>query len=259
MNIILDTKSKIYKKSIHDIEKVKLERSFGFAVKLSILQKYGISVEDILGQSHQEIVIDAEFDRLDYWIEQQIDQEKLKLNELNRLHITVQAKRHDAEEQLQYFEKLKISVILVSGHQDYLTEDEKKRSGIKLIANFYQKYSCISYLGVSASSHKKLNKILDYRIKDHLVLELYGEHKLTESSLWIYWAGSELSVEARNYIDRRRQNGQALSYFQVLSLYFVQSQIKIGTYTQTRTLFVYLDVFNKDEFFKTMKEFDNSK
>lgn len=259
MNIILDTKSKIYKKSIHDVEKVKLEGSFGFAVKLSILQKYGITVEDILEQSHQEIVIDAEFDRLDHWIEQQLKLGKLKQDDLKRLHITVQAKRYDAEEQLHYFEQRKISIVLVAGHQDYLRHDEKKRSGIKLIAKYYQKYKNISYLGISASSHLKLNQILNYRIKDRLVLELYGEHKLDQSSLWVYWAGSELSIEARNYIDRRRQNGQELSYIQVLSLYFIQDHIKIGNYTKSRTLFVYLDVFNKDEFFNNMKEFDNSK
>lgn len=259
MNIILDTKSKIYKKSIYDVEKVKLEGSFGFAVKLSILQKYGISVEDILEQSHQEIVIDAEFNRLDHWIEQQLKLGKLKQDDLKRLHITVQAKRYDAEEQLHYFENLKISVVLVAGHQDYLRVDEKKRSIINSIAKFYQKFSCISYLGVSALTHQKLNTILDYRIKDDVILELYGEHKLNQSSLWVYWAGSELSTEARGYVERRRQNGQSLSYIQVLSLYFVQSHIKIGTYTQARTLFVYLDVFNKDEFFKTMKNFDNSK
>ncbi|MCE7734134.1 MAG: hypothetical protein GPJ54_04590 [Candidatus Heimdallarchaeota archaeon] len=259
MNIILDTKSKIYKKSIHEVEKVKLEGSFGFALKLSILQKYGISVEDILEQSYQEIVIDAEFDRLDHWVDQQLQLENLKEEDLKRLHITVQAKRYDAEEQLQYFEDRKISVVLVAGHQDYLRQEEKKRSGIKLIAKFYQKYTSITYLGISSNTHEKLNKILNYRIKDRIVLELYGEHKLNQSSLWVYWAGSELSNEARSYIDRRRQNGQELSYVQVLSLYFIQDHFKIATYTQNRTLFVYLDVFNKDEFFKNMKDFDKSK
>ncbi|MFV2014280.1 MAG: hypothetical protein ACC656_02540 [Candidatus Heimdallarchaeota archaeon] len=258
MNIILDAKSKTFKKSQHQAEKTDLEKSFGFAVKLSTLEIYGISIIDILKQSNQDIIIDAEFAPLDYWLKRQMQLGNITQDDLKRLLFTVQAKRYDAEEQLQYFEQQNISVVLVVGHRNYLRDNEKSRPGIKLIAEFYQKYSCISYLGISAKTHEKLNKILGFRISDQTILELYGDHKLTQSSLWVYWVGSELSSEARSYIERRAQNGPDLSFIQVLGLYFIRSRIKIETYRETRTLFIYLDVFNKDSYFKTMKDLEST-
>ncbi|OLS23756.1 MAG: hypothetical protein HeimC2_24950, partial [Candidatus Heimdallarchaeota archaeon LC_2] len=57
MNIILDTKSRIYKQTAIEIKEKSIEKTFGFAIKLSILDKYGISISSILQNTEKEIVI----------------------------------------------------------------------------------------------------------------------------------------------------------------------------------------------------------
>ena len=98
MNIILDTKSRIYKQTAHEIKNKSNEKTFGFALKLSVLDKYGISISSILANSNHEIVIDAEYQRLDHWLTDQLEIGNIKDKDLKRLIITVQAKRMDAED-----------------------------------------------------------------------------------------------------------------------------------------------------------------
>lgn len=254
MNIILDTKSRIYKQTIIKDKQNSNDRTFGFAVKLSVLKKYDISINSILENTYQEIVIDAEYNRLDHWLMNQLDLGNILLNDLNRLLITVQAKRIDARDQLINLRKLNVSVILVAGHSEYLKDDEKKNSGVFQIANFYQEFSNIRYLGISANAHKKLNQILDLQIQDDKILELYGAHKLTQSSLWIYWVGTEISDEARLYINRRKHNGENLSFIKIKGIYCIQSTAQLEEYSTSRSIYTYMDVIGKTEFINSIKE-----
>lgn len=254
MNIILDTKSRIYKQTAIEIKEKNIEKTFGFAIKLSILDKYGISISSILQNTEKEIVIDAEYQRLDTWLTSQLDAGLIKVGDLNRLIITVQAKRIDSEDQLNVLRDLNVSVILVTGHKSYLKVNEIIRSGVNLVAKYYQKYSNIRYLGISAILHDKLNNLLDYRIQDNKILELYGDHKLMNSSLWIYYVGNEISDEARNYVNRRSNNGQKLSFIEILSIYCVQNQSSLDLFNDTRSIYVYLDVINKNNLFETIKD-----
>jgi hypothetical protein len=254
VNIILDTKSRTYKKTTHKIEEKSNEKIFGFAVKLSTLDKYQISMSTVLKGTNNIIIIDAEFERLDHWVINQLKLGIMNSDDLKRVLITVQAKRIDANDQLNNLEKIGIRVVLVSGHQDYLSQEEISRPGVELLATYYQKYNNIEYLGISAKVHKKLSKKLDYRINDNVVLELYGEHKLMKSGLWAYFGGTELSIEAKNYLNRRKENGKDLSFIKILSLYFIQSKSQLKYYNETRSIFVCLDIINKKKYIETLKE-----
>ncbi len=254
MNIILDAKSRTYKQTTNSVKHKSVDKIFGFAIKLSILEKYGISITSILKETNQEIIIDAEYNRLDHWLIDQLTLGSIQSKDLNRLLITVQAKRIDAENQLINLSKLDVSIVLVTGHKDYLKANEETRSGVKLVSKYYQKYSNIRYLGISALLHDKLNTLLNYRIQDNIVLELYGDHKLTESSLWVYWVGTEISDEARNYINRRRQNGEKVSFLKVMELYCIQNKSQLESYNVSRSIYVYLDVVNQVNLLNSMKE-----
>ena len=57
ITMFTNTKSRIYKQTAIEIKEKSIEKTFGFAIKLSILDKYGISISSILQNTEKEIVI----------------------------------------------------------------------------------------------------------------------------------------------------------------------------------------------------------
>jgi hypothetical protein len=257
VNIILDAKSRIYKKSIHKIEEKSNETEFGFAIKLSTLNNHQISISKVLEETERTIIIDAEYKRLDQWLQHKVETGVIQNKHLDRILITVQAKRFDAESQLTNLERMRINVVLVSGHGKYLSKKERQRSAVKLLAEYYQKYANISYLGISAKMHEKLSNELDYRINDSVVLELYGDHKLMKSGLWAYFGRKELSDEAKEYVLRRKLSMDSSSFFKTLSQYIIQSETQLRYYNKQRSVFIYLDILSEAKFIELMKEFNS--
>ena len=99
----------------------------GIVVKLSILERYNIGIEKILKQSNLEIIIDAEYQRLDHWLEGKLFDGLIKTNDLARLTLTIQIKRSDAMMQyinLKKYIDLGLTLVIVGGHASYLEGKE---------------------------------------------------------------------------------------------------------------------------------------
>ncbi len=85
----------------------------GIAVKLSTLSKNEISLKDVLLHWSQSIIIDAEYERLDHWVEESLENGDLSKSDIARIIVTVQIRREDAFDQLKYFHNRGIRVVLV--------------------------------------------------------------------------------------------------------------------------------------------------
>lgn len=200
MNIILDAQNQSQTKSFDQNIFTNVK---GIAIKLTELKKNGITLKDCLSGHDLNILIDAEFDRLDFFIESQRTQNLLKDIELSRLIVTVQARRSDADAQLMYFQENNISVILVAGNRAYISGNGQKTSISQLMVAYFRNYSCIQYLGVGGKLLANIEKHLGHTLSEDKIIELFGEYELDNSSLWAFVYQDSTSRALTEYVNRR--------------------------------------------------------
>ena len=243
MNIILDTQNQIQTKSFDQNIFANVK---GIAIKLTELKNNGITLKDCLVGHDLKILIDAEFDRLDLFIQSQRNQNQLGEIELSRLIVTVQARRSDAEDQLIYFQKNNISVILVAGNKAYMRDNQQKTSVSHLMVTYFRRYSCIQYLGVGGKLLANMEKHLGNTISGDKIMELFGEYERQNSALWIFVYQDKNSQALKEYVNRRRTRD-------------VEHEVNIERYSigihriedlnmSSRHFYLYLDFKTQDQF-----------
>ena len=176
----------------------------GIAVKLSLLERYGINLFSILNSTTMNIIVDAEHERLDHWFELEIANKSIKISDLSRISLTVQIKRDDAIDQYLNLRKwidLGLSLVIVAGHTSYLKGKATFQGNLLNRFVTFSTFEGIKYFGISATLCKK---ITSYGIDlSNKVLELQGYQKLRSSAVWIYYTGLNVSIEAQEYLKRR--------------------------------------------------------
>lgn len=229
----------------HDnIEQDAIVHKLNIAFKLSQFEATGISIVEILKNTKNDILIDVEATRLDKWLLELLDQKKINKGELERLVITVQAKRLDAEEQLGILHKLGARVSLVAGNNAYLTIQEQERNGFELISKYVRYFKNIHYLGVSGNAFDILTRKYNLKFSSSNVMELLGYHSLAKSALWVFFTNGKQSLEIENYVSRRKHeknnNGSSLEII-------IETKKQLDVYRSRRDLFVYLNFANSQE------------
>ncbi len=217
----------------------------GIALKLSIMEKHGISIGEILNLYHKSILIDAENERLDNWLKSKINFGELNIASLSQLIFTVQVKRSDAFEQLQYFYKIGAKVMLVAGNESYLVNNEKSSISSKLMIEFIKKFDNIVMLGINNRIRKKIEKYFDFLLDDSKIVELYGYQNMKNTNLWIFYTSDKLSEEAGNYLERRSSSGK--------SKFLVDNAQDLVYLSYMHKLILFLDIINKTEYLEKIE------
>ncbi|MDH5646634.1 MAG: hypothetical protein OEZ01_11535, partial [Candidatus Heimdallarchaeota archaeon] len=130
MNVFLDNKNKINSNNENQFNEFCMidhhrilininefnDSIIGFAIKLSICEKYNITIERILEKIRsKKLLLDAEDINLAEWFKQNLH----LLNYLEKLVFTIQLKRDDAFTQIDYFSSINAKILIVSGNQKY--------------------------------------------------------------------------------------------------------------------------------------------
>lgn len=234
---------------IEDQYKSIRENVRGIAVKLSTLNNVQISIRDIFHHWNRTIIIDAEYNRLDHWLSVSLDNNILCNSDLARMLVTVQIRREDAFEQLDFFKELGIGVILVAGHRSYINNQIKNMSVEDAMVEAIRKYDNIIYFGITPKLKKKIEYKLNRGLISSKILELLGSHQLINSSLWSYYVGDTLSMDATSYLARRKDNKQ--------NKYFINSLEHLSKICKDNSIYLYVDILSKSDYLDKIQEIDN--
>lgn len=226
------------------------KRIKGICIKLSVLDKYNIDIMDILKLTKFDIIIDAEFDGLDKWIETN----QIELNAyFNRLILTVQILRKDALNQIDIIDKIgklqyvngnfnklrnsRLRILLVKGNSAYSTDYLVNLNAHETFAYYLKKFNNIILLGIGKETKSKIEVLLNYKIHSRNILELLGYNQIQESNVWSYLIFDKKSVEADSYIKRRNlKNNEDKNKF------ILQDSVNFRNLLLNHKLFVYIDI-----------------
>ena len=221
----------------------------GIAVKLSTLSKNEISLKDVLLHWSQSIIIDAEYERLDHWVEESLENGDLSKSDIARIIVTVQIRREDAFDQLKYFHNRGIRVVLVAGNNSYFNKEIRGYKVAKEMTEVIESFDNIIFLGIGYHMKKKIEFLLNKEIIDSKILELLGNQKLNNSALWSYYVGDKLSKEATSYLKRRSNNEQ--------ENYFINSLDQLLHLCRTYSIYLYIDIISKKDYLRKIMEMDH--
>lgn len=203
------------------------------AIKLSVLETKKITITEVLNHFEGEILIDAEFIRLDHWILDQLAIQAITSNSLNRIILTVQAKRADSVEQVRCLQNLGIRVVLVRGNAKYLEGVQQVKNAFSQIATIWREFDNVVHLGIGDKLSKTLQQRYQLNLENHDRLGLYGEE--ISSIMWIYYSRGQLSEEGERFLARRKGNGGN----------YITNDL---TTIIAQKLFVYVDVLDRYSF-----------
>ena len=171
--------------------------TFHFAIKLSVITEELLLT---LLEADVRIIVDAEYDRLDHWV-QSLDVSREKLE---KMIYTVQVSRKDAEDQVDYFQREGLDVLLVRGHPAYIKEADWS---ISKLSRMWDTYSCTKLLGITKYVRDRMRTSRVVRDRD--VLELLGYQRIKGSKLYTFLAlDGVLSDAAVSYLERRSGDGR---------------------------------------------------
>lgn len=220
----------------------------GIAVKLSTLSNNEISLKEVLLHWGSTIIIDAEYDRLDHWVKESLENGELSKSDLARIIVTVQIRREDAFDQLKYFHILGIKVVLVAGHNSYFNKEIRGYKVAKEMTEVNESFDNIIFLGIGYHMKKKIEFLLNQEIIDTKILELLGNQKLNNSALWSYYVGDKLSKEATSYLKRRSNKKQ--------ENYFIRSLDQLLYLCRAHSIYLYVDIISKNDYLRKIIEID---
>lgn len=251
MNTFQDTGSdtKYTMTDLEDQFKSIREKVGGIAVKLSSLNNVQISIKEILRHWSRTVIIDAEYERLDYWVKKSLENGDLSKSDLARINVTVQIRREDAFDQLKYFKELDIGVILVTGHKSYFNNQWNEINILDRMVEAIRRYENIIFLGIGSLMKSKIEYKLNQGLLSSKILELLGKQELTNSALWSYYVGDKLSEEATSYL-KRRTNYKA-------DTYLIHSLEHLSNLCQYHSVYLYIDIISKSEYLDKIMEIDN--
>jgi len=210
----------------------------GFAIKLSICEKYNITIERILEKIRsKKLLLDAEDINLAEWFKQNLH----LLNYLEKLVFTIQLKRDDAFTQIDYFSSINAKILIVSGNQKYLQRHERLKKYSVLIRKIIQNYD---YNGLISISYSLREKLLDLNINQSQIMELYGDHELKNSVVWTFFVAKSKSEEVRAYQNRRSK---------VFKNYIVQTQNQFEQLVLNHKIYIYLDIICLFHFYQNLE------
>ena len=223
-----------YQESIN----TKLQKIKGFAIKTTHLNELSLDITHILYSTKLQIVVDAEYERLDHWLRRQLQSGRIKIHDLSRIMITVQIKRDDAIQQIQNLTELGVKIILVMGNDAYLKAHEIKRNVINRFIELMG-LNGVSMLGIGTKLKSLIERVSGDIIHNSKIFELQGYQSLDASNLWVYYAGTSNTKHMNDYLKRRKSNLQ--------NSYIARSINDLSELSKSHSLYLYIDGCTSDE------------
>ncbi len=216
----------------------------GICVKLSKLEKQNIGLQDVIDTFSQQVIVDAEYQSLDEEFQHTQVLESLSKNEKERIIPTLQMRRTNFENSIEYFSNLKMGFALVPGHKAYFKVQKRVTDQVNLLTTYHE---LIRYIAVGEKLRDQLSNKHLLRFRDDQILELYGEHYSKNSTLWTFYA-NRFTEELDDYISRR--NNQRTTMEDIRNSYSIYNYGELSN--SSNNYLLYVGVSSKEEYLQEL-------